>query len=292
MRAQVGPASKDLLTVADFKKFLESPETSVVGLFEKESDLKGTFLKYADKMREKLRFGHSTAPEVLKEAGEANAIVIFRAPQLHNKFEPSSVKFEGETLGELTEFVQANFHGLVGHRTRESTQEFKVPLVVAYYNVDYVKNPKGTNYWRNRVLKVAKEFAGQINFAISVKDDFQHEINEYGYDYTGEKPLILARDAKNQKFIMKDEFSVESLQNFVSNLEDGKLDPYVKSEPISESNDAPVKVARATLVSVFPDQIFGQVSVNWHRRPPIHRVQKPEESVNSLQSNNKSTASL
>lgn len=132
---------------------------------------------------------------------------------------------------------------MVGHRTRESTQEFKVPLVVAYYNVDYVKNPKGTNYWRNRVLKVAKEFAGRINFAISAKDDFQHEINEYGYDYTGEKPLILARDAKNQKFIMKDEFSVESLQNFVSNLEDGKLEPYVKSEPIPESNDAPVKVA-------------------------------------------------
>lgn len=96
---------------------------------------------------------------------------------------------------------------MVGLRTRDSIADFKTPLVVAYFSVDYQKNPKGTNYWRNRVLKVAKEWAGKISFAISPKDDFQHELNEYGYDYVGDKPLILARDARNQKFIMKEEFS-------------------------------------------------------------------------------------
>lgn len=98
-------------------------------------------------------------------------------------------------------------HGLAGLRTRDTVPDFKNPLVVAYYAVDYQKNAKGTNYWRNRVLKVAKEWEGKINFAISSKDDFQHELNEYGYDYVGDKPLILARDGRNQKFIMKEEFS-------------------------------------------------------------------------------------
>lgn len=96
---------------------------------------------------------------------------------------------------------------MAGYRTRDATGDYSNPLVVAYYAVDYVKNPKGTQYWRNRVLKVAKEWAGKINFAISAKDEFQHELNEFGYDYTGDKPVILARDARNQKFIMKDEFS-------------------------------------------------------------------------------------
>jgi protein disulfide-isomerase A3 len=100
-----------------------------------------------------------------------------------------------------------NSHGLVGLRVKDTVSDFKVPLIVAYYAVDYVKNPKGTNYWRNRVLKVAKEWKGKFNFGISPKDEFQHEINEYGYDYVGDKPLILARDARNQKFIMKDDFS-------------------------------------------------------------------------------------
>ena len=49
-------------------------------------------------------------------------------------------------------------HGLVGHRTASNSQQFNNPLVVAYYDVDYVKNPKGTNYWRNRLLHHCAEF--------------------------------------------------------------------------------------------------------------------------------------
>lgn len=243
MKSIVGPASKDLLSLEAFEAFLKVQETSVVGFFQKESDLKGVFLKYADSQRERLRFGHSSAKEVLEKQGETDAIYLFRAKQLANKFEPDFVKFEGKTKEELTTFVKEQFHGLAGVRTRDSLNDFKNPLVVVYYAVDYVKNPKGTNYWRNRVLKVAKEFVGRVNFAVSAKDDFQHELNEYGYDYVGDKPLVLARDEKNQKFIMKDEFSVENLQAFATELEEGSLEPYVKSEPLPESNDAPVKVA-------------------------------------------------
>ncbi len=67
MKAQTGPASKDLLTVADIEDYLNVQETTVVGFFAKETDLKGVFLKYADKFREKLRFGHSSAADVLKK---------------------------------------------------------------------------------------------------------------------------------------------------------------------------------------------------------------------------------
>lgn len=70
MRAQVGPSSKDLLTVEAYEKFLKVQEGAVVGFFEKESDLKAQYLKYADKQREKLRFGHSSDPAVLKKIGE------------------------------------------------------------------------------------------------------------------------------------------------------------------------------------------------------------------------------
>lgn len=243
MKSIVGPASKDLLTLKDFEAFLKVQETSVVGFFQKESDLKGVFLKYADSQRERLRFGHSTAKEVLDKQGETDAIYLFRAKQFANKFEPDFVKFEGKTKEELSDFVKENFHGFCGVRTRDSVNDFKNPLVVVYYAVDYVKNPKGTNYWRNRVLKVAKEFVGRVNFAVSAKDDFQHELNEYGLDYTPDKPLALARDAKNQKFVMNEEFSVENLQKFATDLEEGSLEPFVKSEPVPESNDEPVKVA-------------------------------------------------
>lgn len=67
MKAQTGPASKDLLTVTEIEEFLKAQETSVVGFFEKESELKTVFIKYADKFREKLRFGHSSAADVIKK---------------------------------------------------------------------------------------------------------------------------------------------------------------------------------------------------------------------------------
>lgn len=98
-------------------------------------------------------------------------------------------------------------HGLVGYRKKENMEAFKPPYVGVYFNVDYIKNPKGTNYWRNRVLKVAKSVEG-ITLAINNKDDFQHEVNEYGLDFVpDDKPIVLARSLDNKKYIMKDEFS-------------------------------------------------------------------------------------
>lgn len=70
MRAQVGPASKELTTLEAFEAFMKVQETSVYGFFEKDSDMKSLFTKYADTMREKLRFGHSSAAAVLEKQGE------------------------------------------------------------------------------------------------------------------------------------------------------------------------------------------------------------------------------
>lgn len=244
MRSQVGPASKEIHTVEELKKFLETKETTIFGYFkDADSKLAKLFLKFADKNREKYRFGHSFAPEVLEKQTES--IVLIRAPHLANKFEESTVKFDGSSENELLTFVKENFHGLVGHRTQESVSDFKNPLITAYYSVDYVKNAKGTNYWRNRILKVAREFQGTINFAIAAKDEFQHELNEYGYDFVGDKPVVLARDAKNLKYALKEEFSVDNLQDFVEKLIAEELEPYIKSEPVPENNDTPVKVAVA-----------------------------------------------
>lgn len=106
MKAQTGPSSKDILSLAELTKFVAVQETTVFGLFKKESELKLTFLKFADKNREKLRFGHSSAADVLKKYGEDDAIILLRASQYQNKFEDSQVKFDGDSLDELIDFVK------------------------------------------------------------------------------------------------------------------------------------------------------------------------------------------
>jgi hypothetical protein len=46
--------------------------------------------------------------------------------------------------------------GLAGVRNADNMMFFeaKKPLVVAYYDVDYTHNAKGSNYWRNRCGRV------------------------------------------------------------------------------------------------------------------------------------------
>lgn len=47
----------------------------------------------------------------------------------------------------------------------------------------------------------------EVNFAVSDKDDFTHELNEYGMDYVkADKPIVAGRDADGNKFIMTAEF--------------------------------------------------------------------------------------
>lgn len=183
----------------------------------------------------------SVLSEAVPSAVE-NSIVLVRPAILKNKFEESHVLYdESESLDE---FVKSNYHGLVGHRQQSNVADFNAPLIVAYYDVDYIKNAKGTNYWRNRVLKVAKEIGSKdVNYAISNNILFGGELEEFGADSKQETPVIAARDKDNKKYIMKEKFSVDALKKFVEDFLAGNLEAFVKSEELPESNDGPVKVA-------------------------------------------------
>lgn len=145
--------------------------------------------------------------------------------------------------GKLSLFclLHARLTGLL-HRSQGNVEDFKNPLVTVFFDVDYIKNPKGTNYWRNRVLKVAKEFP-TVQFAISNADVFAGEVEEFGLKPSTGKdatPVVGARDKDGKKYVLNEKFSVEALQNFVENFVAGKLEAHVKSEEIPEDNSGPV----------------------------------------------------
>jgi len=166
MKAQVGAASKECKTDEDLETLLKKPEVVVVSYLTEKAD-QDVFAKVANTLRESVAFGH--APTSTKGKG----IVLYRPTNLQSKFEDKEVKYEGEVEKDaITKWIKENYHGLVGHRTLDNAKDFKEPLVIAYFAVDYAKNVKGTNYWRNRIMKVAKGFEGRLNFAICNEDDF------------------------------------------------------------------------------------------------------------------------
>lgn len=246
MRGKAGPTSKDLKTLADVEKFIGGKGQVIVAFLSTEdSKILKEFTKIADSMSEDFKFGYTSDPEALTKFDSSDEIIVFQPKHLHNKFDAPSVKYEGDVKsGSVKRFINENIHGIAGHRTTDNHGQFKNPLVVAYYNVDYTKDVKGTNYWRNRVMKVGKKLkdAGKnINFAVSNKDDFGHEMEEYNIKGDSGKPVIAAKDASGQKFVMSEEFGMDTLEKFCNDLLDGVLEPYLKSEAVPEQTE-PVKV--------------------------------------------------
>ena len=89
---------------------------------------------------------------------------------------------------------------------------------------------------------MAKAFLDEgMAFAISAAQDFGHELGALGLD-DRDQPVAGIYDSKG-KYAMEEAFNVDNLKQFVQQYYDGALEVYVKSEPIPEDNDGPVKVS-------------------------------------------------
>ncbi|XP_030637800.1 protein disulfide isomerase family A, member 7 [Chanos chanos] len=255
MQKQAGPSSLPLLSEADLDSFINNFDASVVGFFSgPQSPQLAEFQKASSALRDSYRFAHATDLGLgLKHGVDSECVLLVRPPRLNSKFEDSVVKFtEPISTSSLRIFIRDNIFGLCPHVTTENRDNLRGrDLLTAFYDVDYLRNPKGTNYWRNRVMKVATQFQAQgLSYAVADRQEFQEDLeDEFGLGLSdgGELPTITIRTRAGHKYIMQEEFTRDgkSLERFLEDYFAGRLKRYVKSEPAPESNDGPVKVVVA-----------------------------------------------
>lgn len=134
---------------------------------------------------------------------------------------------------------------MVGVRTISNAADFSRPLVTVYFNLNYERDPSGTNYLRNRLVKLARKLSEEklnVHFAISNVEAFQKELPNFGISNAHKDgKYVLARDDKDRKYKMEEYFSFEAVENFARKLVAGELEPYFKSQPIPEQTE-PVQV--------------------------------------------------
>jgi protein disulfide-isomerase A3 len=257
MRTKAGPTSKELNTVEEVEKFLSNNEHSIVGFFKTTtSSLATEFKKVADQLAENYRFAYSSNPDVLVKYNHEDKVVIYQPPRLQVKLEPTETVYTGSASSSgIKTFIQTDLHGTVGHRTAGNAQDFRNPLVVVYFNVDFVRDVKGSNYVRNRVIKVAQKLRGEnikMNFAISNTEEFKGELAEFGVEEpSADTKYIIGRGPGNEKYKFEGEYSVENLEKFARDLVAGSLVPYLKSEPVPTENPDAVR----TVVAKNFDQV-------------------------------------
>ena len=80
------------------------------------------------------------------------AIVLYRPKVLQSKFEDAQVTCTETITNQIKSWIQTEAIGLCGERNQGNAGDFQKPLFVAYYNVDFERNPSGTKYWRNRYI--------------------------------------------------------------------------------------------------------------------------------------------
>ncbi|CAM4968513.1 unnamed protein product [Rotaria socialis] len=225
MRSKAGPSYRVLENLADYEKYLDNTEPSIIGYFSSEtSSLKDDLVKAAGQLSEKFRFAYTTSYEILGNVEYSNKIVIHQPKRLQTKLENSFVVVEA-TGNAIKSFILEKIHGLVGHRTPSNFGDFSKPTVVIYYNVDYVRDTKGTNYVRNRILKVAKKLADEnvkVTFAVSNAEELRHELTEFGVnDIKKDGKYVLARGPAE----------------FARAVASGDHEQYIKSQPVPEQTD-------------------------------------------------------
>ncbi|XP_028289856.1 protein disulfide-isomerase A4 [Gouania willdenowi] len=251
MSEQAGPPSKQVQAVKQVQELIKDGDDAViVGVFNSESDAAyELYIEACNALREDFTFRHTFTADVAKHLKAAvGQIVIAQPEKFRSKHEPSSYTLtvkDSTAVSELQEFFKKRVVPLVGHRKRsnDAKRYAKRPMVVVYYGVDFSFDyRKATQFWRSKVLEVAKDFP-EYTFAIADEEDYAEELKNLGLDESGEEVNVGILGDGGKKYAMApEEFDADVLRDFVIAFKKGKLKPIIKSQPVPKNNKGPVKV--------------------------------------------------
>ncbi|KAM9308252.1 protein disulfide-isomerase A4 [Gastrophryne carolinensis] len=251
MVEQAGPPSKQIQTVKQVQEFLrDRDDVLVFGIFaDKEAKEFALYENAANALREDFTFYHTFSTDIenfLKVT--SGQVVVMHPERFQSKHEPQKHTFkikDTTTEENIKEFLSKHELPLVGHRTHANEAKIykKRPLVVVYYTVDFsFDHRSATQFWRSKVLDVAKDFP-EYTFAISNEEDYSSELKDLGLDESGEEVNVAILDANGKKYAKEpEEFDSDVLRDFVMAFKKGKLTSVVKSQPIPKNNKGPVKI--------------------------------------------------
>jgi protein disulfide-isomerase A1 len=217
-----------------------------------------TFSSVAEKLRDDYLFGATNDAALAKAEGvQQPAIVLYKSfDEGKNTFEE---KFDDEAITKFAKTAAIPLVGEVGPETYAgymAVSETAKPsggnslmwnhqagLPLAYI---FAETPEERTKLAETLKPIAQKHKGVISFAtIDAKAFGAHAGN---LNLEQQWPAFAIQETvKNQKFPFDQskEITEETIGAFVQDFVDGKVEPSIKSEPIPEKQDGPVKVVVA-----------------------------------------------
>uniref|UniRef100_A0A0N5BTH5 Protein disulfide-isomerase n=1 Tax=Strongyloides papillosus TaxID=174720 RepID=A0A0N5BTH5_STREA len=268
MLKQANPAAVKVNTVAEAKRLMKKTDVTIMGFFANEDGPQyNAFFEASEKVREELPdMGYTTDPAVIKAfKAQPGDVIIFYPEIFWTKYEEKQKKYnkDAPTAEDLLAYLKDNLAPMVGQITKENAafRYSKLPLCVVYYNVDFdVEYREGTNFWRNKVVEVARKYKdSKYTFAIGDEDEFADELANVGLGDSGLEHNVVVFGYDGRKYPMNpDKYDGEldeNLEQFMKDINSGKVKAFVKSAPAPKQQKGPVKVlVGSTFSSVVDDE--------------------------------------
>jgi len=227
MKKNAGEGYKILNSIEAAKKFFSHVgDVGIVGYFAEKSPEAEKFIETATALRDEFRFAYINDKSVAEALGLSSGVTMLRGEK--DKIVHS--------LGDLKDWIYDTAVEIPGEITKDNIQRWtrkNLPIVKLYTDVNWGSNLKQTNYYLNRLKKLAEEFKGKVLFALAHSDDHKDEIAKFGLTDNG-AAVGIDDHVNSQRFKHTGEFSVASVSEFVKDFLAGKLQSFIKSEPRPE----------------------------------------------------------
>ncbi|KAL6525074.1 Thioredoxin-like domain [Orobanche minor] len=246
LKKQSGPASSEIKYPEDASAVIEDNKILVVGVFSEFLGEKyENFTTLAERLRADYEFGHTLDAKLLPRGDSSVTGPLVR---LFKPFDDLFVDFQEFDVDALVKFVEETSIPTVTLFNKDPKNH---PFVIKFFNSPNAKVMLFLNFtseqfdaFKSKYHEVAQLFKGEgLSFLMG-----DTEASKSAFEYFGLKeeqvPLIFIQTSDGGKYL-KQNIEPDQIASWVKDFKGGKVESYMKSEPIPEFNNEPVKVVVA-----------------------------------------------
>lgn len=261
---QIEDPAEILKSYFEADRLAEGNLVNVIGFFDAEATGSTEQLKKfqtaVKPLRKLLNLRYVSDPAIRQRFSgiSSGQIAVFSDKRFRTKYEDAvSIKSIDTSNDELVEWIKGFRLPLVGWfetkggqpPSQDDPYTTKRPLLIAYYDVDYSPELTAqTNAVREKIADLAIDYRGKLTFTIANEQDNENSLKkDFGLEDSDleVKPVILSE--QGMKFPMQDDME---MRDFVDAYLGGKLEPYIKSQPVPKKQGPVTTVVGRTFKSI------------------------------------------
>ncbi|KAA0055433.1 protein disulfide-isomerase-like [Cucumis melo var. makuwa] len=244
LKKQSGPASAEIKSAEDANNLIKN--VFIVGIFPKFSGEEfDSFNALAEKLRSDYDFGHTLDAKLLPRGETSVSGPVVR---LFKPFDEQFVDFKDFDPAKLEKFIEASSIPIVTEFNNDPSNHVYLSKFFSSSNdkamlfLNYTTD--AADSLKSKYREVAEQYKGEgISFLIGDSESSQAALNYFGLK-EDQVPVLLVQ--KNDRFkYVKFNVEADQIAPWVKDYMNGNVPQFIKSEPIPERNNEPVKVVVA-----------------------------------------------